>query len=175
MCPFCSTFTDPRFQSFYSPSASLYLLPLHPHHRVSLLAVSLSSSASSCPLTPSGFFNGMLGVSEPKLLYFILPYLLNLICNLNSSSFFQIPGFSALRSDRAHSQSGLFLLMPCTIAAVSTFSSSKVLSFCALSTISLSLLDPNSNFVQVNPSLNNSSSFSFILVHSPAHASFYFS
>ena len=92
-------------------------------------------------------------------LYFALP--LHPICNLNSSSFFQIPGFSALRSDWAQSRSGLFLLMPCTLAAASTFSSSKVLSFCVLSTSSLSLLDPNSGYVRINTSLNNSFSLSF--------------
>ena len=42
---------------------TLYLLPLHPHHRLMLLAVSLYLLL--LPLsTPSGLFSGMLGVSE---------------------------------------------------------------------------------------------------------------
>ena len=64
--------------------------------------------------------------------------------------------------------------MPCTIAAASTFSSNKVLSFCALSTSSLFLLDTNSDYVRVNTSLNNLPRSHSFLVHSPTHASFYF-
>ena len=117
---------------------------------------------------------GCLRARNTELLHFISFYSLNLICNLNSFSSFRIPGFSALRSDWAHSRSDLVLLMPCTIAAASTFLSSKVLSFCALSTSSLSSLDTNSDYVQVNTSLNNLPRSHSFLVHSPTHASFYF-
>ena len=49
---------------------TLYLLPLHPHHRLMLLAVSLYLLLPLLSLTPSGFFNGMLGVSNPGALNF---------------------------------------------------------------------------------------------------------
>ena len=47
---------------------TLYLLPLHPHHRLMLLAVSLYLLFSLPLSTLSGLFNGMLGVSEPGAL-----------------------------------------------------------------------------------------------------------
>ena len=47
---------------------TLYLLPLHPHYRLMLLAVSLYLLLSLPLSAPSGFFNGMLGVSEPGAL-----------------------------------------------------------------------------------------------------------
>ena len=47
---------------------TLYLLPLHPHHRLMLLAVSLYLLLSLPFSTPSELFNGMLGVSEPGAL-----------------------------------------------------------------------------------------------------------
>ena len=48
---------------------TLYLLPLHPHHCLVLLAVFLHLLLP-LPLTPSGFFNGMLEVSKPGALNF---------------------------------------------------------------------------------------------------------
>ena len=48
--------------------ATLFLLPLHPHHRLMLPAVSLYLLLLLPLSTPSGFFNGMLGVSEPGAL-----------------------------------------------------------------------------------------------------------
>ena len=47
---------------------TLYLLPLHPHHRLMILAVSLYLLLLLSLSTPSGLFNGMLGVSEPGAL-----------------------------------------------------------------------------------------------------------
>ena len=100
----------------------------------------------------------------------------DLICiqesNLNSSSSFRIPGFSALRSDRIHSRSGI-------LSRDATHASSGViifvrqgLSFSELSTSSLSSLDPYSDYVGViNISLNNSSSLSFLNVHAPLFCS----
>ena len=110
---------------------NLYLLPMHPHHR------------SDCPATPpaSSFPPNFLRVLQwnagglrgrsTELLYFLLPHPIDLICiqefNHNSSSSLQIPGYSALRSNRTHSRSGIFSpQMPCTLAAVSTFSSDRV-------------------------------------------------
>ena len=45
-----------------------YLLPLLLHHHLMLLAVSLHLLLPLTPLTPSGFFNGMLEISEPGAL-----------------------------------------------------------------------------------------------------------
>ena len=97
-----------------------------------------------------------------------------LICvqesNLNSSSSFRIPGFSALRSDRTHFRSGI-------LSSDAKHASSGVvifvrqgLSFSELSTSSLSSLDPYSDYVGVNISLNNSSSLSFLNVYAPLFA-----
>ena len=47
---------------------TLYLLPLHPHHRLIILAVSLYLLLLLPLSTPSGLFNGLLGVSEPGAL-----------------------------------------------------------------------------------------------------------
>ena len=55
--------------------------------------------------------------------------------------------------------------MPRTLAAVSSFSTGRALSFSALSTSSLSSLNPYSNYVGVIISLNNSPSLSFLNVY----------
>ena len=47
---------------------TLYLLPLHAHHRLMLLAVSLYLLLLLRLSIPSGLFNGMLRVSEPGAL-----------------------------------------------------------------------------------------------------------
>ena len=78
-----------------------------------------------------------------------------------------LSGFSALRSNRTHSRSGI-------LSANATHASGGVvifvrqgLSFSELSTSSLSLLNPYSDYVGVNISLNNSSSVSFLNVYAP--------
>ena len=54
---------------------------------------------------------GGLRARSTKLLHFLSSHPVDLICiqesNLNTSSSFRIPGFSALRSDRTHSRSGI--------------------------------------------------------------------
>ena len=62
-----------------------------------------------------------------------------------------------------------FLLMSQTLAAASSFSSGtgRALSFSEFSTSSLSSLDPYSDYVEVNISLNDSSSLSFLNVYAP--------
>ena len=79
----------------------------------------------------------------------------------------RIPGFSALRSDRTHSRSGI-------LSSDATHAGGGViifvwqgLSFFKLSSSSLSLLDPYFNYVGANISLNNSSSLSFLNVYAP--------
>ena len=101
-----------------------------------------------------------------KLLHFLSSHPVDLICiqesNLNLSSSLPIPGFYAIRSDRTHSRSGI-------LSPDATHASGGViifvgqgLSFSELSTSSLSSLDPYSDYVGINISLNNSSSLSFL-------------
>ena len=58
------------FKPFMPLPPTLYLLPLHLHHCPTLLSVSLPLLLPLFPLTLSGFFNGMLGVSKPGALNF---------------------------------------------------------------------------------------------------------
>ena len=60
-----------------------------------------------------------------------------------------------------------FLLMSQTLVAASSFSSSRAYSSLELSTSSLFLLGPYSDYVEVNISLNASFSFSFFNVYVP--------
>ena len=90
--------------------------------------------------------------------------------SFNSSSSFQIPGFSALRSDRTQSRSGI-------LSPDATHASGGViifvrqgLSFSELSASTFSSLDPYSDYVEVNISPNNSSSLSFLNVCAPLFA-----
>ena len=53
------------FKPLISFPPTLFLLPLHPHHRLMLLAVSLFFLLRLPLSTPSELFNGILGVSEP--------------------------------------------------------------------------------------------------------------
>ena len=56
------------FKPFIFFPLTLYLLPLHPYLRLMILAVSLYLLLLLPLSTPSGIFNGMLGVSEPGAL-----------------------------------------------------------------------------------------------------------
>ena len=113
---------------------------------------------------------GGLRARSTELLHFLSSHPVDLICiqepNLNSSSSFRIPGFSALRSDRTHSRSGI-LSPDATHASGGVIFIKQGLSFSELSTSSLSSLDPYSDYVGVNISLNNSSSVSFLNVYAP--------
>ena len=91
----------------------LYPFPLPSHHRPLLLAFLLRLLL---PLPPDylrvlQWNAGGLRARSTKLLHFLSSHPVDLICiqesNLNSSSSFRIPGFSALRSDRTHSRSGI--------------------------------------------------------------------
>ena len=151
----------------------LYLLPLPPHHRPLLLAVLLRLLPLLLPpdsLRVLQWNAGGLRARSTELLHFLSSHPLDLICihesNLNSSSF-RIPGFSAQRSDRTHSQSNNF-------SADATHASGGVvtfvrqdLSFSELSTPSLSWLDSYSDYVGINISLRNSSLVSFLNVYAP--------
>ena len=117
---------------------------------------------------------GGLRARSTELLHFLSSHPVDHICiqesNLNSSSSFRIPGFSALRSDRTHFRSGI-------LSSDATHASGGVvifvrqgLSFSELSTTSLSSLDSYSDYVGINISLNNSSSNSFLNVYAPLFA-----
>ena len=111
---------------------TLYLLPLHPHHCLMLLAVSLYF------LLPLHLPNslkvlqwnaGGLRARSTKLLHFILSHPVDRISiqesNLNLSSSFRIPGFSALRSNGTHSRSGNFSTDVADPSGASSFSSGR--------------------------------------------------
>ena len=152
----------------------LYPLPLPFHHRSLLLAVLLRLLPPLLPLTLSGFSNGMLGglrARSTELLHFLSSYSIDLICiqesSLNSSSSFRIPGFSALRSDRTRSRSGILSPDVTEASGGVVIFVRQGLSFSELSTFSLSSLDPYSDYVGANISLNNSSSVSFLNAYAP--------
>ena len=156
---------------------TLYLLFLHHHHRLMLLAVSLHLLLL-LPFPNSlrvlQWNAGGLQARSTELLHFISSYPIELICiqefNLNLSSSFRIPGFSALRSDGTHSQSGIFPTDVTDASGGVIIFVRQGLSFSELSTSSLSLLDPYSNYVEINISLNKSSSLSFLNVFAPLFA-----
>ena len=111
---------------------TLYLLLLHPHHRLLLLAVSLYLLLP-LPLPNSlrvlQWNAGDFRARSNKLLHCISSHPVDLICiqesNLNLSSSFQIPGFFALRSDGPTPDLVFFLLMSQMLATASSFSSSR--------------------------------------------------
>ena len=89
---------------------TLYLLPLHPNHPLMFLAVSLYLLLP-LPLPNSlrvfQWNAGGIRARSTELLQFISSHPVDLTCtqesNLNLSSSFWIPGFSALQSDGTHS------------------------------------------------------------------------
>ena len=129
------------------------------------------SFPTSDPLRVLQWNAGCLRARSTELLHFLSSYPVDLICiqesNLNSSSSLRIPGFSALRFDCTHYQSGI--LSPDATHAIGgiVIFVRQGLSFSELSTSSLSSLDPYSDYVGVNISLNNSSSVSFLNVYVP--------
>ena len=155
---------------FKPPIPHLPILYLLPHQRPLLLAVLLRLLPPP-PLTLSGFFNGMLEVSEPGALsYFTFsrPILLTLSASRNPIiTHFSLSGFPALRSDRTHSRSGILSRDTTHASGGVVIFVKQGLSFSELSTSSLSSLDPYSDYVGVNISLNNSSLVSFLNVYAP--------
>ena len=144
----------PRLQAFYPPSAHFVSSSSAPSLAPSCPS---TSPASSLPLTISGFFNGILEVFEPEALNystFFCPTLLTLSVSRNPIlTPLPLSGFSALRSDRTHSLSGI-------LSGDATHAGGGViifvrqgLSFSELSTSSLSSLDPYSDYVGINISL----------------------
>ena len=154
-----------------------YLLPLPSYHHCPLLTAFLLRLLP--PLPPDSLrvlqWNARgLRSRSTELLHFLSSHPVDLICiqesNLNSSSSFQILGFSALCSDRTYSRPGI-------LSSDTTHASGGIvifvwqgLFFSELSTSSLSSLDPYSDYVGINISLNNSSSVSFLNVYAPLFA-----
>ena len=153
---------------------TLYLFPLHPHDRLMLLAVSLHLLLSLSPPNSLRIFQwnaGGLRARSTKLLHFISSHPVDLIyiqeSNLNLSSSFRIPGFSALQSHGTHSRSGIFSTDVADASGGVIIFVKQGIFFSELSTSSLSLLGPYSDYVEVNISLNDSSSLSFLNVYAP--------
>ena len=152
----------------------LFFFPLIPYHRLLFLAVLLRLLPPlPTPRSLSGFSNGMLEVSESGALncsFLFGPILLTSSVPRNpilNHLPLRIAGFSNLRSDLTHPRSDI-------LSRAATHASSGIIifvrqsfSFTELSTSSLFLLDPYSDYVAVNISLNNSSSLSFLSVYAP--------
>ena len=87
--------------------------------------------------------------------------------NFNFSSSFRIPGFSALQSHGTHSQSDIFSTDVADASGGVIIFVKQCLSFSELSASSLSFLGPYSDYVEVNISMNDFSSLSFLNVYAP--------
>ena len=151
---------------------TLYLFPLHPHHRLMLLAISLYLLLP-LPLPNSlrvlQWNAGGLQAKSTELIHFISSHPVDLIyiqeSNLNLSSSFRIPGFSALRFHGTYSRSGIFSTDVADASGGVIIFVKQGLFFSEPSTSSLSSLGPYSDYVEVNISLNDSSSLSFLNVY----------
>ena len=164
----------PRLQTSYPPSA--HLISPSPALPPPSLAPGYTSAppASSPPpdsLRVLQWNAGALRARSTELLHFLSSHPVDLICiqesNLNSSSSFRIPGFSVLRSDCTHSRSGILSSDASHASGGVVIFVRQGLYFSELSTTSLSSLDPYSDYVGVNISLNKSSSVSFLNVYAP--------
>ena len=78
-----------------------------------------------------------------------------------------LSGFSALRSDRTNSRTGILSRHTTHASGGVIILVRQSLSISELSTSSLSSLDPYSDYAGVNISINNSSSLSFLNVYAP--------
>ena len=163
----------PAFKPLILFPPTSYLLPLHPHYRLMLLAVSLYLVLPLLLHECLRFVQWSWGLRarNTELLHFLSSYPIDHICiqesNLNLSSSFQISGFSALRSDRIHSRSRIFSAGVTQVSGGVIIFVKQGLSFSELSTSSFSSLDPYSDYVVVNISLNDFSSLSFLNVYAP--------
>ena len=103
----------PRLQTSYPPSAHSISFPSAPPPPSLAPGFSYAPPASTPPdsLRVLQWNAGGLRARSTELLHFLSSHPVDLICiqesNLNSSSSFPIPGFSALHSDRTHSRSGI--------------------------------------------------------------------
>ena len=131
------TLAPPSTPNLLSPICPIYISSLSPPITVprswlSFCASCLLSSPDS--LRVLQWNAGGLRARSTELLHFLSSHPVDLICiqksNLNSSSSFRIPGFSALRSDRAPIPGLAFSPpIPRTLAAALSFSSGRAYSF----------------------------------------------
>ena len=153
----------PHIQTSYIPSAHYISSPSTPSPQSLAPAISsmLPASSPSDSLRVLQWNAGGLRARSTELLHFLSSHPANLICiqesNLNSSSSFQIPGVSVLCSDRTHSRSGIFSPDTMHTSSGVVIFIRQGLSFSELSISSLSSLDPYSDYVGINISLNNCS------------------
>ena len=113
----------------------------------------------------------MLGVSKLGAINYytffrLIPLTLFVSRNL-TLIYLPLSGFSALRSHGTRSRSGIFSTNVTDASGGVIIFVRQGLSFSKLSTASLSLLGPYSDYVEVNISLNDSSSLSFLNVYGP--------
>ena len=159
-----------RLLTYYPRYAHSISSPSAPLHRPLLLAF-LLCHLPPFPLTLSRFFNGMLEVFEPGALNystFFRPILSTLSAFRNPIlTPLPLSGFSALRSDRTHSRSGILSSDTTHASGGAIIFVRQGLFFSKLSTSTLSSLDPYSDYVGVNIFLNNSPSLSFLNVYAP--------
>ena len=162
------------FKLFILFPPTLYLPPLHPHHRLMLLGVSfclLLSLSLPNSLRVLQWNAGGLRARRTKLLHFLSSHPVDLIyiqeSNPNLSSSFRIPGFSALQSHGTHSRSGIFSTDVADASGGVIIFVKQGSFFSELSTSSISSPGPYSDYVEVNIFLNDSSSLSFLIVYAP--------
>ena len=168
------------FKSLIPLSSILYLLPLPPYYRLLLLAALLRLLLPLPPLTLSEFFNRMLAVSEPGALnchtFFRAISLILFVSRNSILTHLPLSGsLNSLLCDLIVPTPGLAFsfVMPRTLAAASSFSSSRAYYFLNfLPPLSL-FACPYSVYVGVNITLNNSSSLSFLNVYAPPIRSSY--
>ena len=106
-----------------------------------------------------------------KLIHFLSSHSVDLIyiqeSNLNLSSSFWIPEFSALQSHGTDSRSGIFSTDVADASGGVIIIVKQGSFFSELSTSSFSSLGPYSDYAEVNISLNGSSLLSFLNVYAP--------
>ena len=137
-----------------------------------LLAVSLHHLLPLLPLTPSGFVNGMVEVSEPGALnrytlFCQIPLTLFVSRNLTLNYLILSRSRDSLFCDliAPHTRSGIFSTDVTHASGGVIIFVRQGLSFSELSTSSLSSLDPYSDYIGVKISLNDSSSLSLLNVY----------
>ena len=157
--------------SFFTHFVSSPSAPSPPPHTPGCFSLPPASSFPLDFLRVLQWNVGGLQARSTELLHFLSFHLVDLVCiqesNLNLSSSFRIPGFSALRSDGTYSRSGIFSIDTTDASGGVIVFVRQGLSFAELSIFSLSSLEPYSDYVEVNISLNNFFSLSFLNVYPP--------
>ena len=126
----------PPIQTSYPPFAhfvSFPSAPSQPPHVLGCFSIPPAFSFSPDTLRVLQWNAESLRARSTERLHFISSLSVNLICiqesKPNSSYSFQIPGFSALQSDRTHTRLAFFLPIPHKLAATSSFPSGGAYSY----------------------------------------------